>query len=111
LQLKSDPRIFFAGQITGVEGYMESASSGILAGINAFAYLQGKEGLVLPKTTMMGALTHYITDPTVKDFQPMGANFGILPPIEPKIRDKKERYAALAARSLAYFDKLSITEH
>ena len=101
LSLKSEPNIFFAGQITGVEGYMESASSGILAGINAANYLLGKDPLVFPKTTMLGALTDYITDETVKDFQPMGANFGILPPIEPKIRDKKARYSALAQRALA----------
>ena len=100
LNLKNEPRIFFAGQITGVEGYMESASSGILAGINALAYAQGKAGLVLPGTTMMGALTRYITDESVKDFQPMGANFGIVDPLAQKIRDKRERYAALAARSL-----------
>ncbi len=106
LNLKSEPDIFFAGQITGVEGYMESASSGILAGINAANYLLGKQPLVFPKTTMLGALTAYITDESVKDFQPMGANFGILPPIEPKIRDKKARYAALAERALSDFKQV-----
>ncbi|MCL2488146.1 MAG: methylenetetrahydrofolate--tRNA-(uracil(54)-C(5))-methyltransferase (FADH(2)-oxidizing) TrmFO, partial [Oscillospiraceae bacterium] len=100
-------QLFFAGQITGVEGYMESAASGILAGINMVRAVQGKPELILPKTTMMGALAGYISgsdasarDPTVTDFQPMGANFGILPPIEPWIRDKKSRYAALAERGL-----------
>ena len=97
--------LFFGGQITGVEGYMESASSGILAGINAAAYILGKEPLVLPKDTMMGALAAYISDPTVKNFQPMGANFGVLPPIEPHIRDKKERYAALAKRGIESLEK------
>ncbi len=92
--------LFFAGQITGVEGYMESASSGIMAGINMARYLKGKEGLVLPETSMIGALQRYISDESVKNFQPMGANFGVLPPIEPKIRDKQERYAALSARGL-----------
>ena len=82
---------------------MESASSGILAGINALRYVQNEEAFVLPEYTMMGALTAYITDPTVKDFQPMGANFGIIPPLPEKIRDKKERYAALSARSMQYF--------
>lgn len=106
LSLKSEPDIFFAGQITGVEGYMESASSGILTGINAANYLLGKEALVFPKTTMLGALTEYITDETVRDFQPMGANFGILPPIEPKIRDKKARYSALAERALSDFKQV-----
>ena len=93
--------LFFAGQITGVEGYMESASSGIIAGLNMVRKLQGKETLVLPETSMIGALSRYISDESVKNFQPMGANFGVLPPIEPKIRDKQERYAALSARGLA----------
>lgn len=92
--------LYFAGQITGVEGYMESASSGIIAGINAARYLGGKPPLILPKTTMMGALAGYISDSSIKDFQPMGANFGILPPLEEHIRDKKQRYGALAQRAL-----------
>ena len=99
--LKDYPNIFFAGQITGVEGYMESAGSGILAGINALRSAEGKAPFVLPRETMLGALTSYVCDKNVKDFQPMGANFGILPPIEPKIRDKKERYAALANRAMS----------
>ena len=99
------PDIFFAGQITGVEGYMESAGSGLLCGINALRTLAGRERLVLPEYTMLGALQRHISNRETKDFQPMGANFGILPPIEPKIRDKRERYAALSARSLAYFDQ------
>ena len=94
------PNIFFAGQITGVEGYMESAASGIMAGINVVKKLRGKESLTLPKETMIGSLCNYISDKWVKDFQPMGANFGILPPIEPHIKDKKERYSAFAKRSI-----------
>ncbi len=97
--LRKRESLFFAGQITGVEGYMESASSGILAGINMARLLQKKQQLVLPETTMMGALSRYISDETVKNFQPMGANFGVLPPIEPKIRDKSERYMALSQRA------------
>lgn len=93
--------LFFAGQITGVEGYMESASSGILAGLNAARRLRGEKTVTLPKTTMMGALSAYISDRSVKNFQPMGANFGVLPPLENKIRDKKERYAALSKRGLS----------
>ena len=104
--LKSNDHIFFAGQITGVEGYMESAASGIMAGINAVRKAEGRASLVLSENTMIGALTSYISDESVKDFQPMGANFGILPAIEPKIRDKKERYAALAERSLNEFKEL-----
>lgn len=104
-QVKVQPNVFFAGQITGVEGYMESASSGIIAGINAVRLSQGRGLLELPKETMTGALADYISDETVKSFQPMGANFGILPPIEPKIRDKKERYSALAQRALAELER------
>ena len=98
------PGLFFAGQITGVEGYMESASSGILAGVNAVRYIKGQAPLLLPVTTMMGALSDYISDESVTDFQPMGANFGILPPLDTKIRDKKLRYETLAQRGL---DELS----
>ena len=99
--LRKKPNVFFAGQITGVEGYMESAASGIMAGKNAVRFANGEEPLLLNEYTMIGALTDYISDESVKNFQPMGANFGILPPIEPKIRDKKERYSALANRALA----------
>lgn len=97
--------LYFAGQITGVEGYMESASSGILAGINMANRLGGKAPLALPDFTMMGALSKYISNESVTDFQPMGANFGILPPLDEKIRDKKLRYETLAKRSLDYFNE------
>lgn len=103
--LRENPNIFFAGQITGVEGYMESASSGIIAGINAVLRAQGKDSFVPENVTMLGALCDYISDETVKDFQPMGANFGVLPAIEPKIRDKKERYKALADRAIASLER------
>ena len=103
---KEKDNLFFAGQITGVEGYMESASSGIIAGINAVRKAEGKTPFILPDITMIGALCDYISDESVKNFQPMGANFGVLPAIEPKIRDKKERNAALSNRSLAYIDEV-----
>ncbi len=106
LSLKNSENIFFAGQLSGVEGYMESAASGIIAGINAVNKLQGKSQFILPKFTMIGALLDYITDETVSNFQPMGANFGILPSLDVHIRDKKERYAALANRSLDYFETI-----
>lgn len=105
LSLKTDGNIFFSGQLSGVEGYMESAASGIIAGINAAARLNGKNPLILPEFTMIGALLSYICNPAVTDFQPMGANFGIIPPLDPHIRDKRERYAALSDRSLDWFDK------
>lgn len=92
--------IYFAGQITGVEGYVESIASGLVAGINAS---QDKQ-IVFQKETMIGALTNYITTPNNK-FQPMNANFGILPQLEQKIRDKQERYEELAKRALQVLDK------
>lgn len=79
---------------------MESAASGLLAGLNAARTVKGQPPVILPQDTMMGALAGYISDPSVSDFQPMGANFGILPPLEREIRDKRERYGALAERAL-----------
>ncbi len=95
--------LYFAGQITGVEGYMESASAGILAGLNMARRLRGEEPIKLPDFTMLGALSGYISNESVVDFQPMGANFGILPELPEKIRDKKLRYEALAQRSLDWY--------
>ena len=103
--LKDNPKMFFAGQITGVEGYMESASSGIVAGINAARAAESKPPLILPEDTMIGALAKYISDPEVKDFQPMGANFGLLPPLDDIIKNKQERYAAYAKRALQSLQK------
>lgn len=103
--LKENKNIFFAGQITGVEGYMESASSGIVAGINACRVLNNEETFILPKETMIGSLAGYISDNTVDKFQPMGANLGILPTLENRPRDKKERATAYAERSLSVLDK------
>ena len=79
---------------------MESAAAGIMAGINAAKRILGEETVILPPENMIGALSRYISDTYVSNFQPMGASFGLLPPLEEKIRDKKERYAALAKRSL-----------
>lgn len=93
-------RLYFAGQITGVEGYMESAASGILAGQNAARALRGLPPLHLPPITMLGALSRYISDEAIHAFQPMGANFGILPPLGERIRDKHARYAALGQRAI-----------
>lgn len=102
LSFKKSDNVFFAGQLSGVEGYMESAASGIIAGINAANKLLGKPPIILPNITMIGALLGYITDQTVVNFQPMGANFGILPPLEISIKDKRERYSALSKRSLDF---------
>ena len=97
--LKADRRIFFAGQITGVEGYIESAASGIMAGINAVRHIKGEEPLVLPPETMIGALTHYISGGCSGEFQPMGCNMGILPDLPDRIKDKKLKYTAYADRA------------
>ncbi len=106
--LKMNPNLFFAGQITGVEGYMESASSGMMAGINAVRRENNENTLTLPGTTMIGALSRYIAAGSETNFQPMGANFGVIPPIEPHIRDKKERYAAFSARALHELNEMML---
>lgn len=97
---RKDKNIFFAGQITGVEGYMESAASGILAGINAAALYNSESTFILPEETMIGALAGYISSSCTDDFQPMGANFGILKALEEPEKDKKLRYEKLAKRSI-----------
>ena len=94
--------LFFAGQITGVEGYMGNIATGLLAGINAVRVYRNEEPITLPPTTMLGALCHYITQSDLKDFQPMKANFGILPPLENTARNgKRERGKMHAERALA----------
>src|SRR5687767_13150263 len=94
--------LFFAGQITGVEGYMGNIATGLLAGINAVRVYRNEEPLSLPQTTMLGALCHYITHSDLKDFQPMKANFGILPPLEGRGKTgKRERGKMYAERALA----------
>lgn len=98
--LRKAPRIFFAGQITGVEGYMESAASGLLAGLHLARRLQQQAPTLPPETTMIGALSRYVSRYPGKDFQPMGSNMGILPSLEDPVRDKRLRYQALADRSL-----------
>lgn len=98
-QLRSCPDIFMAGQITGVEGYVESAQSGMIAGINMVRMLEGKEMLVFPNETVIGSLANYITNASKENFQPMKANFGILPDFSIRIK-KKERKAAYATRAL-----------
>ena len=87
---------------------MESAASGILAGYNAARKLFGEEALILPKITMLGALSRYICDETVKNFQPMGAAIGIVAPLDERIKDKAERYLKVAERSLEYYKTLKL---
>ncbi|HEL0024255.1 methylenetetrahydrofolate--tRNA-(uracil(54)-C(5))-methyltransferase (FADH(2)-oxidizing) TrmFO [Streptococcus equi subsp. zooepidemicus] len=101
-QSRANHRLFFAGQMTGVEGYVESAASGLVAGINAARLFRGEEPLVFPNTTAIGSLPYYITHAESKHFQPMNVNFGIIKELDgPRIRDKKERYEAIAKRALA----------
>lgn len=104
LSLKACPNVFFAGQITGFEGYMESAACGLLAARSMEARLSGRAFTPPPADTMCGALLRYITTPT-KDFQPMGANMGLLPAPETRIRDKRQRYLAVAQRAVAAMER------
>lgn len=105
-QTKKSGKIFFAGQITGVEGYVESAASGLMAGINLARILNGKSPVDFPKTTALGGLSHYISDESIKDFQPMNINFGIIEPLGQKIRGKKEKNAKIAERALCEIEKI-----
>jgi len=105
LQMVDNSNIFFAGQITGVEGYVESAASGLVAGINATRLLAGLELVVFPRETAHGALCQYITNTDVKHFQPMNINFGLLPPLEQRIKDKKVKNGLIAQRALLTLEK------
>jgi methylenetetrahydrofolate--tRNA-(uracil-5-)-methyltransferase len=105
LQLKENEKVMFAGQITGVEGYVESASSGLVAGINMARLLSGQEPVVFPPTTAHGALCSYITDDTNKNFQHMNVNYGIVPPLGMKIRQKAEKNRKYAERALEDLEK------
>ena len=107
-QTKKNPKIFFAGQITGVEGYIESASSGMVAGINIARMLNGEEMIVFPRETATGGLCHYVTDESIKNFQPMNVTFGIIAPCDKKIRKIKEKNAYLAERALGIFKKIDL---
>lgn len=103
---KKNPQLFFAGQMTGVEGYVESAASGLVAGINAARLLKGEDPIIFPETTAIGSLPHYVTHADSKHFQPMNVNFGIIKELEgPRIRDKKERYQKIAERALADLER------
>ena len=104
LQFGSNDNLLFAGQMTGVEGYVESASSGLVAGINAARICQGLEPVVFPAETAHGALCHYITTAPAKHFQPMNVNFGIMSPVKERIRDKKLKKQRIAERALAVLE-------
>ncbi|KOY13450.1 tRNA (uracil-5-)-methyltransferase [Paenibacillus xylanivorans] len=109
-QFKERPNLFFAGQMTGVEGYVESAASGLIAGMNAAKAALGQELVVLPVETTLGSMAQYITTADFKHFQPMNANFGLLPKLETKIRNKKEKNEALAQRALDSIARFAAAE-
>ncbi|MEF2244574.1 FADH(2)-oxidizing methylenetetrahydrofolate--tRNA-(uracil(54)-C(5))-methyltransferase TrmFO [Paenibacillus sp. IITD108] len=109
-QFKSRDTLLFAGQMTGVEGYVESAASGLIAGINAGRIARGLEPLIFPEASAIGSLAYYITTADFKHFQPMNVNFGLMPPLGKKIRNKKEKNEAIALRALEQIDSF-IKEH
>lgn len=108
-KLRSDARFYFAGQLTGVEGYVESAASGLMVGIQAAHAVLGKERVHFPKTTAHGALAEYISHPDIKNFQPMNVNFGIVAPLEQRVRNKKMKNTMIAERALQDLDELKKT--
>ncbi len=105
-RLRSRPRIAFAGQMTGVEGYVESCASGFLVGVELARRLQGKAPIDFPQETAIGALGLYVSNPTVGDFQPMNINFGIIPPLDHRVKGKRNKNAELSRRSLAVIETL-----
>ena len=105
LQIKAHPRILIAGQICGVEGYVESIATGLLAGIFAAALARRDEPLPAPRASAFGSLTHYLSHADAKNFQPANITFDLLPPLERKVRDRKERHRMQCERALAEFDR------
>lgn len=105
-RLIADPRISFAGQMTGVEGYVESAASGFLAGVETARRLLGLPPVNFPPETAIGALALYVSNPSVSVFQPMNVNFGIIPPLPYRVRGKRNKNAALSQRALNIIDQL-----
>ncbi len=106
-QYKENQKVFFAGQMTGVEGYVESAASGMIAGINAALLAKGEEPLIFPRETALGSMAYYITTANPKHFQPMNANFGLLPSLPNKIKNKKEKYIQISERAMEKIQSFS----
>jgi methylenetetrahydrofolate--tRNA-(uracil-5-)-methyltransferase len=109
LQMKSYPQVFFAGQICGVEGYVESIATGLLAGIHAAALASNQPLTPAPRAAAFGSLTHYVTHADPRNFQPANITFDLLPPLEQKIRDRKERHRLQCEQALKAFDAWSAT--
>lgn len=110
MQCREREDLFFAGQITGTEGYVGSVTSGLVAGLNAARLSAGRSPIAFPQTTMMGALCHYVCSADPNGFQPMKANFGLFPPLNPAVRNKRERYKAYARRALGDLERFA-AEH
>jgi methylenetetrahydrofolate--tRNA-(uracil-5-)-methyltransferase len=104
LQMKAHPRILFAGQICGVEGYVESIATGLMAGLNAADLVLGSEPVPPPRASAFGSLTHYVTHADAKNFQPANITFDLLPPLDKKVRDRKERHRLQCELALKQFD-------
>jgi len=104
LQMKAHPKVFFAGQICGVEGYVESIATGLLAGMHAAALATGAEIAPAPRVSAFGSLTHYVTHADAKNFQPANITFDLLPGLEQRIRDRKERHRLQCEKALREFD-------
>ena len=109
-RVKHDPRVCFAGQITGVEGYVESTASGYLAAVELARRLTGKAPVDFPQETAIGALALYVSNESVTEFQPMNVNFGIIPPLGYKVKGKRNKNAELSKRALEILDKLNPAE-
>jgi methylenetetrahydrofolate--tRNA-(uracil-5-)-methyltransferase len=107
LAARDDPTLLFAGQLTGVEGYTESSATGLLAGINLARLLHGEEPLVPPPTTMLGALYRYLREADPAHFQPMNANFGLLEPLDPPVKDKERKRQRFGERALAAIESFA----
>ena len=108
MQYKDRDDLLFAGQMTGVEGYIESAASGLVAGVNAAYLAKGENPVIFPEQTAHGSMCKYITSAVAKHFQPMNANFGLMPPLEERIRDKKLKKQKIAERALEFLAKFKI---
>jgi len=108
-RLRKNENLYFAGQMTGVEGYVESASSGLVAGINAARSYAGKSEIIFPSCTATGALSNYVSDKNIRDFQPMNVNFGIMEGLDIKIRDKRKKNYGIAQRALSAIKDIADT--
>ena len=108
-RVKDEPRLMFAGQITGVEGYVESTASGCLAAMELARRLEGREPVNFPRETAMGAMALYVSDPSVVNFQPMNVNFGLIPQLGYRVKGKRNKNAALSQRALEQLSALDLT--